>query len=92
MALGIMPNMKYNEEIYTFGEGDRFFVYTDGLPEATNGDDERLMEPAMFEIIKNHRDDDNKTLLQDIRKDVDDFVNGAPQFDDLTMMVIEYKG
>ncbi len=51
----------------------------------------KLEEHRMFELIKEHRDDDIVTLLKNIRSDVDDFVKDAPQYDDLTMMVVEYK-
>ena len=51
----------------------------------------RLEEHRMFELIKEHRDVDIVTLLKNIRSDVDDFVKDAPQYDDLTMMVVEYK-
>ncbi len=92
MVLGAVPGLKYENEYCNLSEGDRFFVYTDGLPEATNSQDERLTEPVMFEIIQKHSADDNRMLLQNIRSDVDSFVKDAPQFDDLTMLVIEYKG
>lgn len=92
MVLGALKDMKYKDEYYDLGKGDRVFVYTDGLPEATNAQNERLTENGMFEIIQKYKNDDNNLLLQDIRIDVDEFVKEAPQFDDLTMMVVEYKG
>ena len=92
IVLGVMEDLEQSDECYKLSRGDKIFVYTDGLPEATNGDGDILGEPAMFEIIKKHRDDDNMTLLKDIRSEVDDFVKDAPQFDDLTMLVVEYKG
>ncbi len=92
VVLGIMEGLEQKDEYYTLAPGDKIFVYTDGLPEATNAEEKRLEEPRMFEIIEKYRGDDNETLLKDIRKEVDDFVKDAPQFDDLTMMVVEYKG
>ncbi len=91
-VLGAMNNMDQEDEYYQLSPGDRIFVYTDGLPEATNARGERLGEERMFEIIKKYRDDGNEALLKDIRKDVDEFVKDAPQFDDLTMLVATYKG
>ncbi len=91
LVLGVMSGTEQKDFYHTLSEGDRIFVYTDGLPEATNEEGSRLEEHRMFEIIKEHRDDDNVTLLKNIRSDVDDFVKDAPQYDDLTMMVVEYK-
>jgi sigma-B regulation protein RsbU (phosphoserine phosphatase) len=91
-VLGALPDMEQRDDCYVLAPGDRVFVYTDGLPEATSAEGKRLGEEKMFEIIKKYREDDNETLLKDIRKDVDDFVGEAPQFDDLTMLVVTYMG
>ena len=91
-VLGAMAKMQYECDSFTLGEGDILFVYTDGLPEATNGEGNRLEIPRMLEALNKHKDDDIVTLLGDVRAEVDAFVKDAEQFDDLTMMAVEYKG
>ena len=91
-VLGAMKKMKYENDTFTLGDGDMLFVYTDGLPEATDADGERMGTARMMEALNRHTDDDVKTLLTDVRVEVDAFVKDAPQFDDLTMMVVEYRG
>ncbi len=91
-AMGVVEDLKQKDLLYTMSPGDRVLIYTDGLPEATNAEGKRLGESKMIEIIQKYCDDDNYSLLTDIRRDVDDFVKDAPQFDDITMMVVTYKG
>ncbi len=91
-AMGVVEDLKQTDLLYTMSPGDRVLIYTDGLPEATNAEGKRLGESKMIEIIQKYCDDDNNSLLKDIRRDVDDFVKDAPQFDDITMMVVTYKG
>ena len=55
-------------------------------------EDNRLENSGMLDAINKHSDDGITELLPDIAKEVDVFVGDAPQFDDLTMMVIRYRG
>ena len=89
--LGAMKKMKYESDSFTLGEGDILFVYTDGLPEATNAEGQRFEAPRMLEALNKHKDDDVVSLLKDVRVEVDAFVKDAEQFDDLTMMAVEFK-
>ncbi len=92
IVLGFRENMKYKNDTFVLNPGDALFVYTDGLPEATNAEDNRLENSGMLDAINKHSDDGITELLPDIAKEVDVFVGDAPQFDDLTMMVIRYRG
>ena len=67
-------------------------MYTDGLPEATNIRDQRLENGGMMQAINRHKDEEPWELLPIIRAEVDDFVAEAPQFDDLTMLILRYNG
>ena len=91
-VLGALKKMKYEDDSFTLGEGDMLFVYTDGLPEATDSDDEKMGSKRMLEVLNRHKGDDVKTLIADVRAEVDAFVKDAPQFDDLTMMAIQFRG
>ena len=71
--------------------GDRLFVYTDGLPEATNAEGERFGMSRVLESVNRYRDAEPEDMLAGVRKDVDEFVKDAEQFDDLTMLCFIYN-
>ena len=72
--------------------GDKLFLYTDGLPEATNGDNEMLGIDGMLDALNDNCESHPEVILNGVKNAVDGFVKEAEQFDDLTMMCIEYKG
>ncbi len=92
MVMGAMDGMVYEDLTFNLKEGDCFFMYTDGLPEATNAQDERLENDRMMNAINKHKDEELSEQLKGIRQEVDAFVKEAPQFDDLTMLIIRYNG
>ena len=72
--------------------GDKIFVYTDGVPEATAGSGEMFGAERMTAALNTCADSSPEAILRRVRSAVDDFVGDAEQFDDLTMMCLEYKG
>ena len=62
------------------------------MPEATNAREELYGTDRMIEALNGAKDAPAKELLSAVRRDVDDFVKEAPQFDDLTMMAVKYLG
>ena len=91
-VLGAMEDVKYREYELTLEPGDRIFVYTDGVPEATSDDDELFGTDRMLDALNTEPDAGPERLLKNVRDAVDDFVDGAEQFDDLTMLCLEYRG
>ncbi len=90
-VLGGMKGMKYRDYELQFNKGDKIFVYTDGVPEASNEEKEQFGTDRMIEAL-NTRDANPEETLKIVRASVDEFVGGAEQFDDLTMVCLEYKG
>ena len=88
-VIGSMPNMKYKEYTLQFHNGDTLFVYTDGLPEATDKNSTLFGMERIIESLNRDPARPSKELLKDMTKDVDEFLQGAPQFDDLTMLAIQ---
>ena len=72
--------------------GDRLFVYTDGVPEATNAANELYGTDRMLAALNADPDAAPKTLLENVRRSIDGFVGDAPQFDDITMLGFAYVG
>ena len=90
--IGGMEGMSYQEHEIQMQPGDKIFLYTDGLPEATNSDNVLFGMERMLSALNENREKDPEGILNGIRDAVEDFVQDAEQFDDLTMMCVEYKG
>ena len=91
-VLGGMEGVRYKDYEIKLEEGDKIFVYTDGVPEATNSDNTLFGTERMIEALNANAQATPKELLQTVRASVDQFVGIAEQFDDLTMLCLEYKG
>lgn len=91
-VLGTMEGMKYKTYEMQLEPGSKLFVYTDGVPEATNAHEELMGTDRMLEALNKEPDASPEELLNNMRKAIDEFVAGADQFDDLTMLCIEYRG
>ena len=72
--------------------GDAIFVYTDGVPEANNAEGEFYGMERLEKALNRIPGHDPQHILQGIKADVDAFTGEASQFDDLTMLCLEYKG
>ena len=90
-ALGVMEGVRFKEHEFQMNPGDTLYVYTDGVPEATNTEDELFGEDRLLAALNREPDADPDKLLQNMREDMDTFVAGAPQFDDTTMLALKMK-
>ena len=89
-VLGGLEGSEYKEYEIRLEPGDRIFLYTDGVPEATAADKELFGTERMLKALNRKTDVGLKETLDNVREAVDDFVKDAEQFDDLTMLVLEY--
>ncbi|MBQ8708877.1 MAG: serine/threonine-protein phosphatase [Succinivibrionaceae bacterium] len=87
-VLGAIENTKYTEHEVTLEKGDVFFVYTDGVPEATNEKDEQYGLDMMLRVLSQNRQKNMKELCAAMMKDLDRHRGQASQFDDITMVAI----
>lgn len=92
LVIGAMEGVHYKEYELQIDPGDKLFIYTDGVPKATDADGEMFGTDRMTEALNACADGNPYEILQGVRKAVDAFVGDAEQFDDLTMMCLEYKG
>lgn len=90
-VLAGMDDMQFKGGSVTLEPGSRIFLYTDGVPEATNAHDELYDMDRLGAVLESVSDMPLKKILPTVRADVDKFVGDAPQFDDLTMLCLEYK-
>lgn len=89
-VLAGMEDIRYEEGRLLLEPGDKVFLYTDGVPEATNAQNELYGSKRLHDSLNKHKDRTLKDLLITVKADVDAFVAEAPQFDDITMLALEY--
>lgn len=87
-VLGGMAGVRYREYQFNLNPGDLLFVYTDGVTEATNIEEELFGLEKMLAALNSCQDADPEALLEGVRNSIDAFVEDGDQFDDITMMAI----
>ena len=90
-VLAGMEGMKYRAGSMTLEPGDKIFQYTDGVTEATNLKNELYGMNRLGAILNKVKGGTPNDILPAIKKDIDEFVGDADQFDDITMLCLEYK-
>ncbi|MBD5521909.1 MAG: SpoIIE family protein phosphatase [Lachnospiraceae bacterium] len=94
-VLAGMENTRYKEYEIELHAGDTLFVYTDGVPEATDAGQNLFGTERMLETLNKKNDTDPKKLVEGLKNEIDRFVGEAMQFDDITMLSLrvadEYK-
>ena len=90
-VLGGMEGVRYTDREILLNAGDKVFIYTDGVPEATDADDRMFGLDRMMEVLGECGDLTCEEILGKVHERVDDFVGNAPRFDDLTMLCLEYN-
>ena len=91
-VIGGMDGVRYKEYELQMEPGSKLFLYTDGVPEATDADGELFGTERMLAALNADTDAAPESVLKQVRSCVDDFVKEAEQFDDLTMLCLEYRG
>ena len=90
-VLAGMEGLKYKAGSMTLEVGDKVFQYTDGVTEATNAQNKLYGMDRLSSILNQVKNQKPEEILPAIKKDIDVFVGSAPQFDDITMLCLEYK-
>ena len=92
LALAAMEKMKYREYELQMNPGDRLFVYTDGVPEAIDENEQQYGTDRMLRALDRAGDGTLQEALAAVQEDLAGFVGGADQFDDITMLNFTYVG
>lgn len=92
LPLAAFENTQAKEYEIKLSKGDKLFVYTDGVPEATNRSDEAYGMDRLISVLNKHKSDDLEDTLKSVREDVAKFADEAEQFDDITMFGFKYNG
>jgi sigma-B regulation protein RsbU (phosphoserine phosphatase) len=88
IAIGLMDDAEYTQDIVQMARGDLLVLYTDGITEAENARLEMFGVPRLEEVILASRDLPSGEIVNGILKAVKSFMGDHPQSDDITLMVI----
>ncbi|MBQ3904737.1 MAG: ATP-binding protein, partial [Eubacterium sp.] len=89
IVVGAMPGLKFDDFEIQLNKGDKLFLYTDGVPEATNKENCMFTVNNMLKALNENKNKSPQEILEGVHESVNAFVGEAPQFDDLTMLCIE---
>ena len=92
LVIAAMENVQYRQQVYDLNPGDTLFLYTDGVTEATNSKDELFGDARLLETLAKGKDLETAEICKFVKKEIDSFVQDAPQFDDITMLGVKYIG
>jgi len=85
-VLGILPNISYEQRIVQLAPGDTIVIYSDGVTEAANPDEEEFGEQRLGELVRENRSLPLTELIELVRLAVEEFTSGAPAADDFTLV------
>ena len=90
-VLGGLEEVAFKDYEIQLRPGSKLFLYTDGVPEATNSDQMMFGVERMINTLNKDPEASPKEILENMRNAVEGFVKDAEQFDDVTMLCLEYK-
>ena len=90
-VLAGMEGVRYRTSELVICPGDRLFLYTDGVPEATNTENKLYGEDRLLAFMNQNATREAAEFLPALKANIDEFVGEAPQFDDITMLMFDYK-
>jgi sigma-B regulation protein RsbU (phosphoserine phosphatase) len=91
MAMGVLHDIEFEERTTKLEAGDILILYTDGVTEASNAEQQMFGKEQLIEIVRAHRDQPAENLVQAIDDIIAAFVGNTPQFDDFTLVVAKRK-
>jgi phosphoserine phosphatase RsbU/P len=90
-ALGVMDGVFYRDQKMVLSAGDRILLYTDGVTEAANLEGSFYTEERLLCEASRLGDESVQSAVEKTIASVHAFENGAPQADDITVMLLEYR-
>lgn len=90
-VLAGMEGSKYRDYELQLEPGDRLFIYTDGIPEATDDSNQLFGTDRLLEALNSVPFTSCSMEIENVTNAVNEFVKDAPQFDDMTMLCLDYK-
>lgn len=91
-VIGGMEGVSFKEYEMEFKPGTKMFLYTDGLAEAVDEENNMFGTDRVTAVLNEHCDSSAQEIIEAMRKSVSDFVKDTAPFDDMTMLCLEYRG
>ncbi len=91
-VIGGMAEARYSGYSVKMEKGSKIFVYTDGVAEAKNGDGELFGGERLSAALKKYGNGSPEEIIAGVEKEIKEFAGDAPQFDDVTMLCLQYNG
>ena len=91
-AVATMEGIRFRQYEFDLHSGENLYIYTDGVAEATNINEQLFGTDRMLEALNQTKNFNANEILTHMKKAVDDFTGEAPQFDDITMLCLRYFG
>ncbi|HYC59196.1 MAG TPA: SpoIIE family protein phosphatase [Thermoanaerobaculia bacterium] len=88
LAVGLMPGRTYNETEWQLAPGDLVALYSDGVTEANDPEENEYSIERLIELLREKRAESADAIVRATYESVDAFASTAPQYDDITMMVV----
>ena len=90
VGLGMLDlGLPYSGQKLTINRGEKLFLYTDGIPEAMNTNNEEYSDERMIEFFENHSSDSAENYVNKMVNDVKEYAGGAEQSDDITLLILK---
>ncbi|MBI5566635.1 MAG: SpoIIE family protein phosphatase, partial [Chloroflexi bacterium] len=89
IALGVIPEVNLREETIALGAGDVLALYTDGVTEALNDQDEEFGVPRLEQVIRENLARSADDIVAAIQQAVDAFTGDVLPFDDVTLVILK---
>jgi sigma-B regulation protein RsbU (phosphoserine phosphatase) len=91
LALGLFPDQRYEEHAFALGEGDVLALYSDGVSEALDVDDEEYGVERLVACLRHHASASASGIVEAVLADLGRFTGVAPQNDDITLLVLRRR-
>jgi len=92
LALGQFPRQKYEEEVCTLEPGDILAIYSDGVSEAQNLSEDEFGTDRLVDVMRRNAAAPPAAIVDEVFRELDEFAGDAPQFDDITIMIVKRTG
>jgi sigma-B regulation protein RsbU (phosphoserine phosphatase) len=89
IALGVAYEIDLEELSIDLASGDILVMYTDGITEAINEQEEAFGLKRLIQVILTHRDLSSQAIIDQVQREVISFAGSQPQFDDITLMILK---
>lgn len=89
-VLGGLEGIKYKQSTVQLNEGDRLFLYTDGVTEAHNDNNELFGENRLIKFLNSHKNVSLENLVKELHEEINNFAGKTPQSDDITILSLDF--